>query len=947
MKVNENEIKHIGVARRSGRYPWGSGKDPAQRNPSLADNVESLKKEGLSEDEIAKGLGTSTTKLRASRSIEKDAKRMADADLAIRLRDKGLSNVAIGKRMGRNESSVRALLNPVLQERAAITRKVADVLKNAVDEKKYIDVGSGVEQYLGVSRTKLNTAIYMLEQEGYKQHYLNFEQLGTGKRTSMKVLAAPGTTWSEINKNKHEISMITDPRSEDGGRSFFGLKPVNNIDSNRIQVKYYEDGGSNKDGVIELRRGVEDISLGNKHYAQVRIGVDGTHYMKGMAIYSDDIPEGKDIVYNTNKHVGANKDQVFKPMKDEPDNPFGASVIQREYIGSDGKTHLSALNVVGSRNEKGIENANEEGKWSNWKKAISSQILSKQNASLAKKQLGLYYDAKKQDYDELMSLTNPVVKKRLLQTFADKCDSAAVDLDAAALPRQSSHVLLPLTSIKESEIYAPRFNNGESVVLIRHPHGGIFEIPELIVNNKNPEGEKLIGDSQDAVGIHPKVASKLSGADFDGDAVIVIPNKNGYIKTAPSLRALKDFDAKETYRPYDGMVTIDGGIYNSQTGKVDYGKKPPKKQNLQMQMGVVSNLITDMTIKGANEDEIARAVKHSMCVIDSEKHHLDYKRSALENNIPALKKKYQGGEKAGASTLISRAGAQQRVMLRKAETGIDPQTGKKIYKYFTGETIVNSKGHKVRLTTESEAEARRLGGEKYVVTARKDKETGLLVPLKTPKVITRTTLSTRMAETDDAFKLSSGTPIETVYAEHANRLKSLGNLARKSILETNDIIYSPSAAKVYAQEINSLEAKLNIAYRNKPLERKAQLLANKVVATKKQANPQMSPEEIKKMKGQVLTEERLRIQAKKDSVEITDKEWEAIQAGAISNSRLTQILLNTDVEKLKERAMPHNKILMPSSKISRANSLLNTGLSRAEVSEMLGVSLSTLNRALG
>ena len=48
-------------------------------------------------------------------------------------------------------------------------------------------------------------------------------------------------------------------------------------------------------------------------------------------------------------------------------------------------------------------------------------------------------------------------------------------------------------------------------------------------------------------------------------------------------------------------------------------------------MGDVSNLITDMTIKGANNDELARAVRHSMVVIDSEKHNLDVKASARDN----------------------------------------------------------------------------------------------------------------------------------------------------------------------------------------------------------------------------------------------------------------------------------------------------------------------------
>jgi hypothetical protein len=86
-------------------------------------------------------------------------------------------------------------------------------------------------------------------------------------------------------------------------------------------------------------------------------------------------------------------------------------------------------------------------------------------------------------------------------------------------------------------------------------------------------------------------------------------------------------------------------------------------------MGKVTNLIADMTVRGANSDELARAVKHSMVVIDAEKHNLDYKASERQNGILALKKKYQGvnekGQLKGASTLITRATAREDVDRRK------------------------------------------------------------------------------------------------------------------------------------------------------------------------------------------------------------------------------------------------------------------------------------------
>lgn len=864
---------HYGVLRRSGRYPWGSGENPYQRYDSFLGYVDELRSQGLSEVEIARGLGMTTSELRSRKSIAKAEKRAADAAEAWRLKEKGYSNVAIGERMGINESSVRNLLKPSLQERNNVTKATADMLKNSVEEKGYIDVGVGIENHLGISRTKLKTAIAQLEDEGYTVHYVPVEQLGTGKKTTIMVLAKPGTTYSEVYRNRDQIKLITD-YTEDGGRSYLGLEPIRNINGKRVLIRYAEDGGTEKDGVIELRRGVDDISLGDSKYAQVRIGVNGTHYLKGMAMYGEDFPDGVDIIFNTNKKKGTPPDEVMKSMKDDPDNPFGATVRQRHYIDADGKRQLSALNIV-----------NEEGDWGKWSKTLSSQMLSKQSPSLAKKQLDLAYDLKKEQYDEIMSLTNPAVKKKLLDSFADDCDSSSVHLKAAALPRQSSHVILPFPDMKENEIYAPNYRNGEKVVLIRYPHGGKFEIPELTVNNKQPTANRLIKNAKDAVGINSKVAERLSGADFDGDTVLVIPNNKGSIKTSSPLKGLKDFDPKEAYPAYEGMPRI-------------------SSRTKQMKMGDVSNLITDMTIKGATPDELARAVRHSMVVIDSEKHNLNYKQSYIDNGIADLKKKYQGSERAGASTLISRASSPTRVSTRKES--IDPKTGKKVYTY-TNETYVDSKGRTVR----------------------------------------RTVKSTKMAEAEDARSLSSGTRMEEIYASHANKLKGLANQARKASANTQYTPYSPSAKKTYEKEVKSLNAKLNLALQNKPLERQAQLLANKVVSAKRQANPDMTAEEVKKIKAQALNEARNRTGAKKQNIVITKDEWNAIQSGAISTNKLTQILDNADLDTVKKLATPKtNKTGLSNAKLAQAKAMLSRGYTQAEVADALGISTSTLSKAL-
>ena len=96
-----------------------------------------------------------------------------------------------------------------------------------------------------------------------------------------------------------------------------------------------------------------------------------------------------------------------------------------------------------------------------------------------------------------------------------------------------------------------------------------------------------------------------------------------------------------------------------------------------------------------------------------------------------------------------------------------------------------------------------------------------------------------MAETKDARTLSSGHPVEEAYADYANKMKSLANQARKEMVSTGKIPYSASAKAVYQAEVDSLSAKLNVALKNAPRERQAQVIANAVVTAKKQDNPDM------------------------------------------------------------------------------------------------------------
>lgn len=885
-RIAEEILMHYGMPRRSGRYPWGSGDNPYQHSGDFLSRIDELKKQGLSDPEIAKSMGLTTTQYRTQKSLAKDERRSLDVATAKGLIEKGFSLNEIAEKMGyANDSSVRSLLNENSEARMNQAGKTAEFLKKQVDSKGMIDVGTGVERELNISKEKLREALYILEMEGYPVHGGGVPQAtNPGRQTNLKVLCPPGTEHKEIY-NFENIHSVRDYTSHDGGDTFDKFVYPRSMDSSRLKIRYAEDGGIEKDGVVELRRGVDDLSMGNSHYSQVRILVDGKKYIKGMAIYSDDMPDGVDVIFNTNKKRGTPKEDVLKNITDDPDNPFGSLIKaggQSYYTDKDGNRQLSLINKRA-----------EEGDWSDWKDKLPSQFLSKQNITLVRKQLNLAKTDKESEYDEICSLTNPTVKKVLLKSFADDCDSAAVHLQAAALPRQKYQVILPITSIKDTEVYAPNYKNGEQVALIRYPHGGTFEIPILTVNNKHPEAKQILGNAKDAVGINSKVAERLSGADFDGDTVMVIPTGGKTkITSTPPLKGLEGFDPKMSYPYRDGMKVMN---------------------NTQTEMGKVSNLIADMTLKGATQDELARAVRHSMVVIDAEKHKLDYRQSEIENGIASLKKKYQGrvDEEGkyheGAATLISRAKSEVSVTKRKGSPIIDPETGEQRWKEVEDPVYV-------------------------------DKRTG--------KTKRRTQASTQMAETRDARTLSSGHPVEEVYADYANKMKSLANQARKEMINTGKIPYSASAKEAYQSEVNSLSAKLNVALKNAPRERQAQVMANASVAAKKQDNPDMSRGEIKKANQQALTAARNAVGAKRTPVQIEDREWEAIQAGAISENKLIQILNNTDIDTIRQRATPRTTTSLSTAKVNKISAMSSSGYTIAEIAEALGVSTSTVSKYL-
>lgn len=901
-----NILEHYGTKRHSGRYPWGSGDSPYQHSGDFLSRVEELKKKGLSEKEILETINDSLpdeykmglTEFRTARQKAGHDRKALEYDQIRALKDDGLGWKEIGDKLGMSESSVRSKYNNAIGEKASQAEKIAATLKEEVDKKGMIDISEGANQVLGVSESKLDEAAYILEAEyGYKRYGVGIRQpTNVRQQTNITVLAKPEFDQKYAYQHQDQIDSLGDYHSDDGGETFTKLQRPSSLDSSRVAIRYGDEGGLDKDGVMEIRRGVPDLDLGKSHYAQVRILVDGDHYLKGMAVYSDDLPDGVDVMFNTNKPSGTPKMKVLKEAKADPDNPFGAAIKangQSMYIGEDGKEHLSPINKL-----------KEEGDWDTMSRNVSSQFLSKQPKKLIENQLNLTVADYKAQYDEIMRYDNPTVKKKLLNDFADTVEGTSMTLKASAFPGQSTKVILPINRIKETEAYCPTYENGTRLALIRYPHAGTFEIPIVTVNNKNVSGKRNLGAIQDAIGINAKVAERLSGADFDGDTVMAIPVTDKVnIKSTRALKALEGFDPKTAYAVPEGNPN---------------NVRLMKKEEKQREMGVISNLITDMTLRGADEDELARAVKHSMVVIDAEKHKLDYKRSERENGIPELKQKWQirvdeegATHYGGASTLLSRRKQTVRVPERRGSVRVDKATGEYIYKE-SGRTFIDPKTGK----------------------ERKAEDTVSLI-----------------SETKDARTLSSGTIQENLYADFSNKLKAMANQARKEAANMKGIQRNPEAAKTYAPEVASLKEKYNNMIANKPKERKAMLIANANIKAKIQEqglDPTIDKKEIKKISSVEMQRARDSVGAsgRKSKIAFTDREWEAVQAGAISDNMLTKFLNSSDSDEIVKRAMPKNVAVMTSAKMSKAKAMLKSGYFYSEIAKACGVPESTVYSAL-
>jgi len=1032
-----DDLTEEGFVGRSGRYEYGSGKVPYQHAKDFLQDIAKYRFENepfidakgrtwTGETAVAKRFGLRTaSELKAQESVARYEAKLDEYYKVWFLC--GLKNedgtpkyndTQIAKRLGYpHESSVRNIRkNRAKLENDSIS-PIADALKKQCDEGTgLVDVGKYAEKMFGCSKHKMEQALAVLNMQGYKAAPVRIKQAGSQNSTTVLVLRRPDMTYANAHEMKDKIEIAN--YKLDGNTHT--VNPVfvrpKSVDHNRIFIRYGDDEGDKngkpKDGLIEIRRGVPDLDLRGSHYCQVRINVDDTHYIKGMACYSDDVPEGYDMIVNSNKPREKGWQGALKPMKhvgetdDHPapvgapvdwDNPFKTLITPGIYDPDNPNENVNGGQsyyydpVTGKKELSAINKRSDEGEWAEWSKELPSQFLSKQPKKTIERQLKLTKEQKQREFDEIMSLTNPTVRKFLLDGFATTCDSGSYQLKAASVPNARYHVLLPAPSIKDGECFAPNYYNGTKLALVRFPHSGTFEIPYLTVNNNNQEAIDLYTrEAKDMVAINPKAAAQLSGADFDGDTALTIPITDKFdVAHRPYLEGLVDFDMDALYKL---KLDDNGNIVDGRPGA-----KLMKKSSIQLEMGSISNLITDMTLAGANDEELTRAVKHSMVVIDAFKHKYDYKLSEKDNDIKSLKEKYQkqifvdpetGKTRVstGAGTIISRSSKEKPIPKTQGSGVINPETGKVEKKladdlyYYTvkwkepvldinGKQMYRKNGQPIMKNREADAFPDANGnwfryGENELDETGKPirRANGLYkkvkVPIKEGEEIQQHTRMVKvpwMSVVDDARELVNGNEKEYLYADYANLLKSLANKSRLEIIKKNEARKDPEAAKKYANEVNSLRSQLDVAQKNAPFERQALRRMREIVNKQLLEDPTLNTAgDRTKLEAKAMVKARAEIGAKRTAITISDKEWEAIQAHALAKSELMEIFKYVDEDRLKQLAMPRETESIPENKMRSFMAMINQTAvvngkitpkyTNAQLAEHFGVSVATINK---
>lgn len=208
-----------------------------------------------------------------------------------------------------------------------------------------------------------------------------------------------------------------------------------------------------------------------------------------------------------------------------------------------------------------------------------------------------------------------------------------------------------------------------------------------------------------------------------------------------------------------------------------------------------------------------------------------------------------------------------------------------------------------------------------------------------------------MGNTYDAKTLVSPShfDMENIYADFANSMKALANNARIEMINTPNLQQNKKAKEIYAKEVASLDRKLKEAKINSIKEREAKRKTASYMNEKKEVNPDLKGEDLRKLTQRTLDKYRQEVGAipkRKRDIKLEEREWQAIQAGAISENKLKQILNNSDPDVLRDKAMPRTTKGFTSSQLSIIKRLDANGFTLQEIANKFHVSTSTISNVL-
>ena len=109
----------------------------------------------------------------------------------------------------------------------------------------------------------------------------------------------------------------------------------------------------------------------------------------------------------------------------------------------------------------------------------------------------------------------------------------------------------------------------------------------------------------------------------------------------------------------------------------------------------------------------------------------------------------------------------------------------------------------------------------------------------------------------------------------------------------------------------------------------------------------MKPADIKKESQRALSKYRTELGsvARRDrSIKVTDREWKAIQAGAISENVLMKILANSDADSLRQKATPRATTTISTAQANRIKAMRASNYTLEEIAKKLGLSTSTITK---